>query len=385
MLRDIIRIEPMSGLSFFFLSSKRYLQEFFMMKLRIPLLPLKISVATFLLVTTAFSGFHGSPAYGQDLSVVAEDSEPAPSEAGLASPDGSDPVLAPAPAEPEAVVQGVSVIIPEADSAAEGGVVTEAAPVAEEEAAAISGPSAIHSGVDLEADPDAFFDAEQLVPQGEMSKQGPKRVNPSLQPASKLITVRKNAGPDTMTANLVSAERALSLGLYDSALEIFDGLYAKSKRDPRVLMGRAVALQNLGHFDDAMRMYEELSVLDSRNVDVKVNMLGLLATKYPAIALRRLADLREEHPNHVGIVAQLAVTEANVGDFDSALKHLGMAASMEPQNANHLYNMAVITDRSGQTSQAITYYEQALEVDSIYGSGRSIPREAVYERLANIR
>ncbi len=366
-----------------------------MKKPRFSYCSLKVSLVALLLASSGMGGLYIPSAHGQDVSVVVDDGESIPSEADLASPavdaptsdtaatgiSGSEaPVVDTTTAASEvSQTQGEGVVLPEAAS--------EAAPeaVAEDEAAAISGPSAVHSGVDLEEDPEAFFDAEQLVPQGEMSKQGPKRVNPTLQPASKLITVRKNAGQDSTTAQLISAERAMSLGLYDSALEMFDRLYAKNKRDPRVLMGRAVALQNLGHFEDAMRMYEDLSSLDSRNVEVKVNMLGLLATKYPAIALRRLADLREEHPDNVGVVAQLAVTEANVGDFDSALKHLGMAASMEPQNANHLYNMAVITDRAGQTSQAVSYYEQALEVDSIYGSGRSIPREAVYERLANIR
>ncbi|MCB1840397.1 MAG: tetratricopeptide repeat protein [Rhodospirillales bacterium] len=284
-----------------------------------------------------------------------------------------------------AYAQGVSVVVDDGEAAPPESGLNSADAGAEDESAVISGPSAVHSGADTEADPEAFFDAEQLVPQGEMSKQGPKRVNPVLQPASKLITVRKNAGPDSTTAQLVSAERAMSLGLYDSALDMFDGLYAKNKRDPRVLMGRAVALQNLGRFEDAMRTYEELSDLDPGNVDVKVNMLGLLASKFPAIAMRRLMDLYEQNPNSVGVIAQLAVTEANLGDFESAIKHLGIAASIEPENAGHIYNMAVIADRMGQTSQAITYYEQALEVDSIYGSGRSIPRDAVYERLANIR
>lgn len=356
-----------------------------MKKPRFSFLTLKVSLAALAVAFSGMGGLYVSSAYGQDVSVVVDDGESIPSEDGLNSADSSAQV-SPAPEE-----QGEVAVLPEpvpdatADTAADSSADPASDLGAEEEAAAISGPSAVHSGVDVEAEPEAFFDAEQLVPQGEMSKQGPKRVNPTLQPASKLITVRKNAGEDTTTAQLVSAERAMSLGLYDSALEMFDKLYSKNKRDPRVLMGRAVALQNLGNFEDAMRMYEELSALDSRNVEVKVNMLGLLATKYPAIALRRLADLREEHPDNVGIVAQLAITEANVGDFESALKHLGMAASMEPQNANHLYNMAVITDRAGQTSQAVSYYEQALEVDSIYGSGRSIPREAVYERLANIR
>ena len=58
---------------------------------------------------------------------------------------------------------------------------------------------------------------------------------------------------------------------------------------------------------------------------------------------------------------------------------------MDPKNANLIYNMAVIADRSGDKKQAVSYYEQALEVDSVHGANRTIPREAVYERLAQIR
>jgi hypothetical protein len=33
----------------------------------------------------------------------------------------------------------------------------------------------------------------------------------------------------------------------------------------------------------------------------------------------------------------------------------------------------------------VQFYEQALEVDSIYGGNRSIPRDAVFERLSRLR
>ena len=47
--------------------------------------------------------------------------------------------------------------------------------------------------------------------------------------------------------------------------------------------------------------------------------------------------------------------------------------------------MAVIADKAGDKKQAISYYEKALEIDTINGGGRSIPREVVYERLAQLR
>ncbi len=232
---------------------------------------------------------------------------------------------------------------------------------------------------------DDFFDANQLVPQGEMAKKGPNAVDPSSQPASKLIIVKQNYKADSREAQIISAERALNLGRYDSALQLFDALYEGNKKDSRVVMGRAVSLQHLGRFDEAMQMYEVVSELEPKNVDVKVNMLGLLATRYPAVALRRMLDLYAGNRGNANLVAQIAVAYAQSGDTNSALQFLGVAASMEPRNANHLFNYAVIADRAGDKKKAVEYYERSLEVDTIHGGGRSIPRDAVYDRLTQIR
>ncbi|PCK00332.1 MAG: hypothetical protein COA45_00690 [Zetaproteobacteria bacterium] len=230
-----------------------------------------------------------------------------------------------------------------------------------------------------------FFDAGNLVPQGEMASNGPVNVNPVTQPASKYVVVTKNYSANSKIAQLVSAERALALGRYDSALQMFDGLYSKNKKDVRILMGRAVSLQKLERFDEAMGMYEALSKIAPKNLEVKVNMLGLLGTRYPSIALRRLLDLHKKNQSHVGITAQVAIVSAQTGDSQMALRYLGMAASMEPKNANHIFNMAIISDRAGQAKDAVSYYEKALEIDTVYGAGRTIPRDSVYERLAQIR
>jgi Flp pilus assembly protein TadD len=240
------------------------------------------------------------------------------------------------------------------------------------------------SGEDA-VDNDAFFDAEDMVPRGEMARHGPNKVDPNTQPASRLVIVKKNQEADTTESRLVAAERAMKLGRNDSALDLFDTLYAKNKKDARVLMGRAIVLQKSGRFDEAMAMYEELSNVEPDNLEVKVNMLGLLSTRFPSIALRRLLELRKDNMSHVGLASQIAVCYAALGDAKEALRYMGAAASIEPKNATHLYNMAIIADRSGDRKQAVSYYERALEVDSVHGGGRSIPRETVYERLAQLR
>ncbi len=237
-----------------------------------------------------------------------------------------------------------------------------------------------------EFEEDLFFDAEALVPSSELARKGaPSKVDPVLNPGSRLVVTRKQYNAGSREARSVAAERAMKLGRYESALEIYDTLYAENRRDPNTLMDRAVALQRMGRDEEAIGVYEELLDIRPKNLEAQVNMQGLLGKRYPAVALRNLLELREENPGNTSIVAQLSVVEAKLGRYGDAIRYLGMAASMEPQNASHVFNMAVIADRAGDKKQAIQYYEEALEIDTLYGSGRSIPRESVFERLAELR
>ena len=237
-------------------------------------------------------------------------------------------------------------------------------------------------------EPAVFYDANDAGgPKGQLATQQSiiRKVDPVKEPASRYVIVDKEAKVDSVEAQLVAASRAIKLGRYDSALDLYNGLYEKNQRDPRVLMGRAVALQHLERFDEAMQAYEAFEKIDPDNIEARINMLGLLATRFPAVAQQRLKQLLEESPQNVGVLAQLAITEGKQGNYEGAMRYLGVASSLEPRNANHLYNMGVVSDRAGDRKAAVQFYEKALELDTIYGRGQSIPRELIYERLAVIR
>ena len=210
-------------------------------------------------------------------------------------------------------------------------------------------------------------------------------MRPSIEPASKLDITIKNRGAGSKQARLVSAERALKLGRYDSALEMYNGLYERNPRDLNVLMGRAISLQNLQRDEAAIQAYQDILVESPGYTQASVNMYGLVAKRYPSVALRNLMELHQRYPQDVGILAQMSVIEAHMGRYDSALGYIGIAAGYEPNNAGHVYNMAVISDKAGQHDKALKYYERALEVDAVYGGSRSVPREAIFARLAQLR
>lgn len=230
-----------------------------------------------------------------------------------------------------------------------------------------------------------YYDSDAIAGTSPYAPTAPRQVDPKYEPGSRFVVVEKGASAGSTQAQLTAAQRALKLKRYSAALDLFENLYKKTPNSRPVLMGLAVAQQNNGFVESAIATYEELLEIDPNNVDATVNMLGLMKSRYPAIAFRRLKELWEENPENAAIAAQLGMTSAATGNTRDALRYLGIAVSLDPQNASLYYNIAVLSDRAGATLDAIEMYQKALEMDITYAGGKSIPREQIYDRLAYLR
>lgn len=293
---------------------------------------------------------------------------PAPLQGGEAVVPPTLPPVAPSsPASPSSAPSSpAAAAVPSTEEGASAGVGVPVAPGSE--------------GDDL------YYDSLPLPPTGTMAKTaGPRKVDPVLEPAQKFVIVKKDHDSDAFESLIVSANRALVLGRYDSALDMFTQMYNKNPRDPRVLMGRASALQHLGRREAAIGAYDALLKIDPSNAEAQINKAGLAGVEYPAVALRTLLDLREKFPGNAGLSAQIGLMQARLGNDAEAFQYLGTAASLEPNNAEHIYNMAVIADRMGNVQKAIPLYEQALQMDGRDTRGERVSRDVIYARLSVLR
>lgn len=189
----------------------------------------------------------------------------------------------------------------------------------------------------------------------------------------------------SLEAKIVSASRALKLARYDAARQMYDELYALNPREPRVLMGRAVLFQKLGENGRAISTYEELLAINPDNAEAVVNLSGLVTKQMPAVALEKLLNLRSRYPDNPAIAAQLGVAYANTGNLEDAYRYLSLASSMQPNNAQHYFNMAVVSEKAGQFARAVDLYEKALEVDATTSGASTVSRDTIYDRLTRLR
>lgn len=228
-----------------------------------------------------------------------------------------------------------------------------------------------------------YYDSASIM--GGSNTPGPREVDPRYEPGSSFVVVSKTAGADSQPARIIAAQRALELGRYTSALELYEDLYKKNPKNKQILMGLAVAQQESGFDASALATYDELIKLDPNNLDAVANMLGLMKEQSPAMAMQKLQELWARGDVNSNIASELGLASAQLGQTQDAMKYLGVAVSMEPNNPIHFYNMAVISDRAGAKKDAIEYYEKALEVNSTTGAGLSIDKKQIYDRLSHLR
>ena len=237
----------------------------------------------------------------------------------------------------------------------------------------------------IEEEPDVYFDSASTGLSDVVQDIAPVKVDPRQQPGQSFIIVKKHSEAGSYESRIVAANRALKLGRDASALSMFESLYKSNPRDPRVLMGLAVSQQKSGFKASAIKTYEELLRRAPNNHEAMVNMLGLMKDQYPEVALRKLMHLHEHNPHSPGVAAQIGMAHAKMGRYKEAMRYMGMALSLEPNNATHSYNIAIVADSMGEKNDAIGYYEEALQIDAMHGASRSIPRQVVYDRLAELR
>lgn len=199
------------------------------------------------------------------------------------------------------------------------------------------------------------------------------------------MTIKKERDAGDVDSRLVSARTALSQGRNAAALELFEDLHHDYPKDKRALMGRAVAMQKLGQDENALAAYEAVLNADPKNIDALTNMLGLLKSRDPGLAVEKLQQLRDAYPYQGDITAQLGIAYAANGQYDQALKYLDMAESLKPGSAYVLYNRSVLLDRMGRTGDAALLYRRILRMAADGELDQPLPLDSIRNRLAVLR
>jgi Flp pilus assembly protein TadD len=199
------------------------------------------------------------------------------------------------------------------------------------------------------------------------------------------IVVRKDHSTGDLDTRLKVARMALMENRFTAAVQMFDALAADYPRDERVMMGRALSLQQAGRVDDALNAYEVVLSANPKKLEALTNMLGVLKGTNPALAVQKLEELRTVYPYNADIAAQLGTSYGALKNYDAALQYLDMADALAPGNAYVYYNKAVLYDHMGQQNMATSMYRRILQMHAEGILHEPLPLEAIRRRLSSMR
>ncbi|MDD2686118.1 MAG: tetratricopeptide repeat protein [Gallionella sp.] len=199
-------------------------------------------------------------------------------------------------------------------------------------------------------------------------------------PARSANTVHLMQDPENrVDPALQEAYDAYRAGKLTQAEQLYRVLYQKDSRNPDVLLGLAAIAQQHGDNNSAAQYYMRVLQLDPRNA---IANSGMAAISTEGNSESRLKSLLREQGNSPALNFALGNVYASQSHWSEAQQSYFTAASLDPNNAEFSFNLAVSLDHLGQTKLAAQYYRRAIQLDPSHGTGFN--HRQIAQRIAEL-
>ncbi len=133
------------------------------------------------------------------------------------------------------------------------------------------------------------------------------------------------------------------------------------------IFNTGLAAQNAEMYDEAIKYYERAAEYNYGEGQV----YDQIATCYTNLndtvaAIETLKKGFEKYPESNEVMVSLINMYLSTNKADEASTYLDIAIAKEPENATYRFVKGTLYDTMGEYEEAITHYEEALEIDSEY-------------------
>lgn len=159
---------------------------------------------------------------------------------------------------------------------------------------------------------------------------------------------------------LSDAYRAYRSGKLDAAQQLYSEMLAKDAHNTDALLGLAVIAQQRGDELLAARYCTRVLTLDPRNAVANAGMSALSTDEHDESHLKTLLD---EQNDSAALHFALGNHYSGQSRWGEAQQSYFSAYTLEPDNAQFAFNLAISLDHLGQDRLAAQHYRHALQLD----------------------
>jgi len=211
----------------------------------------------------------------------------------------------------------------------------------------------------------------------------PQTNNEKLQITGKQpIEIRKRTLTGQQSQRLSSGYQALLAGDYRQARQEYQNVLAENPKQIDALLALAKIYSDENDILAAQRFYERILDIDASNALAQLGLLHTFRRQGAGERLKLLQQLVEKYPQSSQIVASLGHELAQQSKWRLAQQAYFKAFSLNPDNPQYAYNLAVSLDRMEKYDAARRLYQQALKLHK--SSGVALDIETVKQRLSQL-
>jgi tetratricopeptide (TPR) repeat protein len=183
---------------------------------------------------------------------------------------------------------------------------------------------------------------------------------PASRAAETLPAIAISAPAPAVDPALERGYEALQKNDLAAAREAYQRALAREPTSRDALLGLAAVDVRSGQLDSAESRYAKLLETDPRDAHALASLLSLRGQLDPVTAESRLKNLLAIHPEAAPLHFSLGNQYAQQSRWSEAQGAYFKAYSVDPENADYAFNLAVSLDRLHQKNLALDYYQRAL-------------------------
>jgi tetratricopeptide (TPR) repeat protein len=184
--------------------------------------------------------------------------------------------------------------------------------------------------------------------------------NAIAQPATVIQLQKKYARPE-IDPEIASAYLAFQTGKLDVARQEYEAVLQKDMRNRDALLALAAIDVRRGELDLAELRYQRILEIDPRDMHATAALLALHGRNSP-LSESRIKSLLSTQPESAPLHFALGNLYAYGKRWPEAQSAYFRAYASDPDNADYAFNLAVSLDQLRQTSNAMRYYQRALDL-----------------------
>lgn len=198
------------------------------------------------------------------------------------------------------------------------------------------------------------------------------------------VKVTRNATINAVNPTLLSAYRAFTAGDNTLAQRHYRQVLQADVRNVDALLGMAAIATRQGRDMDAAGWYGKVLEVEPRNTIAQSALLNAFSPTDPVGSESHIKNLLAQQPESADLYAALGNLYAEQKQWASAQQAYFQAHHFEPNNANHVYNLAISLDQLGKSQLALRFYKETLALlASAQASG--IDQTQLERRIAQLQ